>query len=66
MGRHPYARGFGRLLQIFGLISLLLAMILELSGALGRESAVADLLLAMVFGFSLFYLGRIVEAYARS
>ena len=59
-------RSLGRFLQFLGLATLPLAMVLELSGALGRESGVADLLIAMGFGFAAFYTGRIMEGYARS
>ena len=59
------ARSFGRLLQLIGLAILPVFIVLELIGSLGRESRVADLLLAMVFGLALFYVGRIVEGYAR-
>ena len=59
------ARSFGRLLQLIGLITLPVFIVLELTGSLSRDSGVADLLLAMVFGLALFYVGRIVEGYAR-
>jgi hypothetical protein len=42
-----------------------LAMVMELSHVLGRRVGVADMLLMLLFGFSLFYVGRIVEGYAR-
>lgn len=58
-------RAFGRTLQVLGLAVLPLAMYLELSGALDRDG-VADLLLAMTFGFAAFYLGRFLEGYAGS
>jgi hypothetical protein len=54
----------GRVLQILGLVILPLGVILELTGRLGRRG-VAELLLIMVFGFAAFYLGRVVEGYAR-
>ena len=59
------ARSFGRLLQLIGLATLPVFIVLELTGSLSRDSGVADLLLAMVFGLALFYVGRIVEGYAR-
>ena len=59
------ARSFGRLLQLIGLITLPVFIVLELTGSLSRDSGVADLLLAMVFGLCLFYVGRMVEGYAR-
>lgn len=55
----------GRLLQILGLTLLPLAIILEISGTLGRNS-VADMLLMLIFGAAAFYLGRYLEGYARS
>jgi hypothetical protein len=39
-------------------------MLLELSGALGRESGVADMLLMLVFGAAAFALGRFMEGHA--
>lgn len=51
-------------MQLSGLALLPLFVVLELSGTLGRDSGVAELLLAMVFGVAIFYLGRIIEGYA--
>ena len=51
-------------MQFSGLGLLPVFVVLELSGALGRGSGVAELLLAMIFGAALFYLGRIIEGYA--
>ena len=59
------ARSFGRFLQLIGVVILPIFIGLELTGLLNRDSGIADLLLAMVFGLSLFYVGRIVEGYAR-
>ena len=59
------ARSFGRFLQLIGLVILPIFIVLELTGLLNRDSGIADLLLAMGFGLSLFYVGRIVEGYAR-
>ena len=58
-------RNIGRLLQLLGLVILPVFLFLELSNQLGRESRVADLLLAMVVGLAVFYVGRIVGGYAR-
>jgi hypothetical protein len=58
-------KALGQWMQIGGLIVLPAAILLELSHALGRRVGVADMLLMMVFGFSLFYIGRIVEGYSR-
>lgn len=54
----------GKSLQLVALVLLPLAMLLELSGALGRDSGVADLLLMLVFGAVAFALGRFLEGYA--
>ena len=59
------ARSFGRFLQLIGLVILPIFIVLELTGLLNRDSGIADLLLAMVFGLSLCYVGRSVEGYAR-
>ena len=59
------ARSFGRFLQLIGLVILPICIVLEVTGLLNRDSGIADLLLAMVFGLSLFYVGRVVEGYAR-
>lgn len=58
-------RSFGRLLQFIVLVILPVFVVLEVTGGLGRDSGVADLLLAMVFGLCVFYVGRIIEGYAR-
>ena len=55
----------GRLLQILGLVLLPLAILLELMGQLGRNP-LSDMLMMMVFGAVAFYLGRLIEGYARS
>ncbi|MCH2124664.1 MAG: hypothetical protein MK165_07725 [Pirellulaceae bacterium] len=57
-------RTIGRLLQRIGLFALPLAILMELSGALGRDSGVADMLIMMVFGFVAFSIGRVLEGYA--
>ncbi len=57
-------KSLGRLLQIGGLILLPLAMLMELSGQLGRRG-VAELLLMLVVGAAAFALGRVIEGYAR-
>jgi hypothetical protein len=59
-------RGLGRGLQFFGLLLLPLAMGLELTGNLERRFGVSDMLVMLVFGFSAFYLGRLLEGYART
>ena len=57
-------RSLGRLLQIGGLILLPVAMLMELSGQLGRQG-VAELLIMLVAGAAAFALGRLLEGYAR-
>lgn len=58
-------KAFGKFLQVIGLTALPLAIVLELTKALGRSSGVSDMLVMMVFGFAVFYAGRFVEGYAR-
>jgi hypothetical protein len=55
----------GRILQIVGLVALPMSIVLELSGALGRSFGVSDMLVMLVFGAAVFYLGRYMEGYAR-
>ncbi len=57
-------RSLGRLLQIGGLVLLPVAMLMELSGQLGRRG-VAELLIMLVAGAAAFGLGRLLEGYAR-
>ena len=57
-------KSLGRLLQFGGLMLLPLAMLMELSGQLGRRG-VAELLLMLVVGAAAFALGRVIEGYAR-
>ena len=59
-------RIIGRLLQFAGLVLLPLSMILELSGILGATFGTRDMLVMLLFGAGIFYLGRIVEGYSRS
>ena len=54
----------GRLLQWIGLISLPAAMVMEITGHLGRAGGLSQLLVAMVFGATAFYTGRLLEGYA--
>jgi hypothetical protein len=56
-------RAVGRTLQILGLILLPTAMLLELTRALGPSFGVRDMLVMLVFGGALFYVGRFVEGY---
>jgi hypothetical protein len=52
----------GRGLQILGLVALPLAIVLEISGNLGRRG-LSEMLLMMIFGCAAFYVGRIIEGY---
>ena len=54
----------GKLMQVAGLTVLPLAIYLELSDKLGRDRGVSELLVLMVAGAVLFYIGRLVEGYA--
>jgi hypothetical protein len=54
----------GRLLQIIALILLPLSMVMELTHFLGRPFYVSDMVIMLVFGFALFYVGRLMEGYA--
>ncbi len=57
-------KSLGRSLQFFALALLPLAMVAEMSGALGRKFGVSDMLVMLVFGLAIFGIGRIVEGYA--
>jgi hypothetical protein len=52
---------FGRQLQFIGLAVLPLAMVLQLADIL----SVGQMLVMATMGFSAFWIGRIVEGYAR-
>lgn len=58
-------RAIGRGLQILGLVALPVGMIMEITGQLGRAGGLSQLVIVMVFGFVAFYLGRLLEGYAR-
>lgn len=53
----------GRFLQKFALLLLPIAVVLELSGVLGRGGGLADMLKMMVVGIIAFVLGRLLEGY---
>lgn len=55
--------GVGRGLQWLALILLPVAIVLELSGALGRSFGLSQLLIALVFAVLAFVLGRLLEGY---
>ncbi|MBI2824864.1 MAG: hypothetical protein HYX69_09275 [Planctomycetia bacterium] len=54
-------RGVGRLLQIAGLVAPILAIALQVAGQL----SVGKMLVMAVAAIALFYIGRILEGYAR-
>jgi hypothetical protein len=54
----------GRLSQLAALALLPLAMFLELTGVLG-EHGLSEMLKIMIFGFVLFYTGRILQGYSK-
>ena len=56
---------FARFCQLTGIIMLPLAMFLELSGSLGRGTGISDMVLMLIFGTAIFYLGRLIEGYSR-
>ena len=56
-------KSFGKSLQVLGLMILPAAMMLELSGALGRRG-VSEMVIMLVFGLAAFCAGRVVEGYA--
>ena len=58
-------KAIGRLLQVIGLVVLPLGMFLELTGALGRAFGLSQMVHMLVFGLCAFYLGRLIEGYAR-
>ena len=53
-------------MQSIGLVVLPLAMVLEITGNLGRAGGLSQLLIALVFGVTAFYVGRLLEGYAGS
>lgn len=58
-------RTVGRGLQIVGLVLLPLSMLLEVTGMLGRSFGLSDMVIMLVFGVAAFWMGRMVEGYAR-
>jgi hypothetical protein len=52
---------FGRQLQFFGLAVLPLAMVLQLA----EKLTVGQMIVMATMGFSAFWIGRIVEGYAK-
>lgn len=64
----PMLATLGKWLQIAGLITLPLAMVMQVTGGIradtGQGFSVSAMLLLMVFGVILFALGRLIEGYA--
>lgn len=58
-------RTLAKLMQLFGLALLPLAMMLQVSGSLSRDRGVADMLIMMVVGAASFYLGWVMEGYVK-
>jgi hypothetical protein len=56
-------KALGRLLQVAGLVLLPLAMMLELTRVLGPTFGVRHMLLMLLFGGAMFFLGRLIEGY---
>lgn len=57
-------RSIGRSLQTLALLILPAAMMLEISGALGRSFGLSQMLILLVFGIAAFVLGRYLEGYS--
>ena len=56
----------GRWLQIAGLVLLPLSMLLEMTDTLGPSFGTRDMLVMLVFGVCIFYLGRVIQGYSQS
>jgi len=54
----------GYVLQLVGLITLPVAMLLEMGGIMGRSINLSQMLIALVFGVCAFQCGRFLEGYA--
>lgn len=58
----------GKWLQVAGLVTLPLAMLMQVTGGIradtGQGFSVSAMLLLMVFGVGLFTLGRLIEGYS--
>ena len=53
-------------MQIIGLVLLPLSMMMEVTGTLHRATGVSDMIIMLIAGATVFYIGRIVEGYART
>ena len=58
-------KALGRLLQIFALVLLPMAMFMQLSDMLGRRIGLDQMLIMLVAGVAAFCLGRLIEGYAK-
>jgi hypothetical protein len=58
-------RTLAKMMQLFGLAVLPLGMLMQVSGALGRDRGVADMLIMMAVGAASFYLGWVMEGYVK-
>ena len=54
----------GYALQVIGLVTLPVAMFLELGGIMGRSVNLSQMVVALVFGVCAFQCGRLLEGYA--
>ncbi len=61
---HDTMKAIGQFLQFLGLVILPVAMVMELSGMLGRKG-VSEMVILLVFGVAAFGLGRLMEGYGR-
>jgi len=57
-------RTLGRGLQIFALVLLPLAMLMQVSNLLGRQLHVSEMVIMLIAGVAAFMLGRMIEGYA--
>ena len=57
-------KDLGRTLQLVGLVALPCAMILEMTGSLGRSFGLSQMVLMLIFGVAAFYCGRLIEGYS--
>ena len=48
-------------MQFIGLTVLPLAIVMQLTDMLGRKIGVSQMVIMMVFGFAIFYAGRMLE-----
>jgi hypothetical protein len=58
-------RTLAKFMQLFGLTVLPLGILMQVTGALGRDRGVADMLIMMLVGAASFYLGWVMEGYVK-